>query len=308
MGATILIMMLGLITAILLVVGLTMKTERQILLDRVRRYGYEETAQAAVLADDLTPSFADRILRPMLRRIGRIGDQSPQRSAEILRKRLETAGNPHNLVPLEFTAMKGLGMILGLVIGATISFLTDISSQHKLLLLILCAGGGFYLPEKWLAGKIAWRKNEIQRALPNAIDLLNVSIEAGLGFDAAIARIVDKTSGPLADECQRALVEMRMGKARVDALRDMATRTEVADLGSFVAAVYQAEELGASLTTVLRVQGQMIRAKRSMRAREMAAKLPIKLLFPLVFFIFPSIFIVVLGPGAIQLSKTLFAQ
>ncbi len=305
----IIIMALAVVTLVLLAVGLTMKTERQIMLDRVRQYGYEEASQAPVLADDLLPSFGDRVLRPALRRLGRIGaGAAPGTGVEMLQHRLATAGNPLGFIPLEFNALKGLTLVAGVLIGVGVTFVVPRPPLQEVLIVVLAAAIGFYAPEKWLSGKIAWRKNEIQRALPNAIDLLNVSIEAGLGFDAAIARIVDKTAGPLADEFQRALVEMRMGKTRIDALRDMADRANVADLGGFVAAIYQADELGASLTTVLRVQGKMIRSKRSMRAREIAAKLPVKMLFPLVLFVFPSIFIVVLGPGMIQLSKTMLAQ
>ena len=302
------IMVLALVTVALLAVGLTMKTERQIMLDRVRKYGYDEAAQAPVLAEDLVPSFGERVLRPALARLGRVGgDRTPHQATALLRRRLATAGNPYGLAALEFTALKALGLIVGILLAAGVTFLVERPPLQEVLIVVLGGGIGFYAPEKWLSGKIAWRKNEIQRALPNAIDLLDVSIEAGLGFDAAIARIVDKTSGPLADEFQRALMEMRMGKPRIDALRDMAKRADVTELGGFVAAIYQADELGASLTTVLRVQAQMIRSRRSMRAREMAAKLPVKMLFPLVFFVFPSIFIVVLGPGVIQLSKTLLA-
>ena len=305
----IVIMALAVVTLALLAVGLTMKTERRIMLDRVRQYGYEEASQAPVLADDLLPSFGDRVLRPALGRLARIGAAgAPQPSVEMLRLRLAMAGSPLGLAPMEFTALKGLSLVAGVLIGAGVTFAVARPPLQEVLIVVLGAAVGLYAPERWLSGKIAWRKNEIQRSLPNAIDLLNVSIEAGLGFDAAIARIVDKTSGPLADEFQRALVEMRVGKPRIDALRDMANRVGVADLGGFVAAIYQADELGASLTTVLRVQGQMIRSKRSMRAREIAAKLPVKMLFPLVLFVFPSIFIVVLGPGMIQLSKTILAQ
>lgn len=309
MGPIELALAFGMITIILLAFGLMMKTERQIMLDRVRKYGFEETAQAPVLADDLTPSFSDRVLRPALARIGRMGSgMKPSEAAEATRKRLEAAGNPLGLTPTEFSALKGISLIIGLLLGVGLTFATQLEPQKEMLIIALFVTGGVLMPSKWLSGKVAWRRNEIQRALPNAIDLLNVSIEAGLGFDGAMARIVDKTTGPLSDEFQRALQEMRMGKARVDALRDMAARADVPDLGQFVAAIYQAEELGASMTTVLRVQGRMIRAKRRMVAREVAAKLPVKMLFPLIFFIFPSIFIVVLGPGVIQLSKTILAK
>jgi len=303
------IMVFALATIVVLAVALIMKTERQVMLDRVHRYGYEEVSEASVLTDDLTPPFSERIIRPALQRIGQMrGSMTRQEMSDATRRRLESAGRPHNLSPMEFSALKGIGCVVMLLASIGITSVTEYGRSQEILVVLVLTSLGYYMPEKWLSGKIVARKNEIQRSLPNTIDLLNVSIEAGLGFDAAIARIVEKTTGPLADEFGRALQEMRMGKARVDALRSMAHRADVPELVGLVAAVYQAEELGASLTKVLRVQGEMIRSKRRMRAREVAAKLPVKMLFPLVFFIFPSIFIVILGPGAIQISKTMLGK
>lgn len=299
------IMVFGAAAAILTAVGLMMKTERQIMLDLVRKYGFERVSDASVLADDLTPPFAERVLRPILQKLAKLRAAAPREGAELLRKKLESAGRPLGLTPSEFTATKGVGCVLMGIGGVGLTTMTSYGRAQEITGVAILAFLGYYAPEKWLASKTAARKNLIQKELPNAIDLLNVSIEAGLGFDAAVARIVDKTTGPLADEFRRALQEMRMGKARVEALRSMADRAQVPELGGFVAAVYQAEELGASMSQVLRVQGATIRSKRRMRAREIAAKLPVKMLFPLVFFIFPSLFIVVLGPGVIQLSKTI---
>ena len=282
----IVVMSLAIVTLILLAVGLTMKSERQIMMERVRKYGFEE-AQAPVLTNDLLPSFTERIIHPLAQRFAKLGgSMTPSQGNEILTQRLASAGNPHGLTPTEFKTLRGLTIALSLAAGGVVAIATHRGGTQILLILILFLCLGYYLPEKWLSGKTAWRKNEILRALPNTIDLLNVSIEAGLGFDGAVARIVDKTTGPLSDEFLRVLREMRMGKTRVEALRDMAVRADVSELSGFVAAVYQAEELGASLTTVLRVQGHMIRSKRRMRAREIAAKLPVKMLFPLIFFVF----------------------
>lgn len=301
-----LVMSLASLTLILLAVGLTMKSERHIMLERVRKYGYEEATQAPELTDDLLPSFAERIVHPLVRRFAKLGSSlTPSQGSATLALRLASAGNPLGLTPTEFATLRGLAVVLALVIGGSFAVVAQRAGTQVLLILLLSLGLGYFIPERWLNGRIAWRKNEILRALPNAVDLLNVSIEAGLGFDGAIARIVDKSTGPLSDELLRVLREMRLGKTRVEALRDMAVRTDVPELSGFVAAVYQAEELGASLTTVLRVQGQMIRSKRRMRAREIAAKLPVKMLFPLIFFIFPSIFIVVIGPGVIQLMRSM---
>lgn len=303
------IMVLAALTAILLAVGLMMKSERQIMLDRVRKYGYEQVDDAAVLADDLTPPFAERILRPALRKMAKLrGSATPRESGENMSRRLGAAGNPHGLTVTEFSVLKYIACAIAVLAGVGLTAVTDLERSREIMLVLILVAVGYMAPDKWLAGKIVARKNTIERDLPNTIDLLNVSMDAGLGFDAAIARIVEKTTGPLTSEFQRALEEMRMGKARVDALRSMAVRAQVSELSGFVAAVYQAEELGASMTKVLRVQGEMMRSKRRMRAREIAAKLPVKMLFPLVFCIFPSIFIVVLGPGAIQISKTMLGK
>ena len=303
------IMILAALTAILLAVGLTMKTERQLMLDRVRKYGYEQVGDASVLADDLTPTFTERVLRPALRKIAKLrGSTTRQETGVQMRRRLDAAGNPLGLSATEFSVIKWVtcGIAIGAGIGVTA--ITGYTRSQEIMGVLVIAALGYMAPDKWLAGKTAARQNVIERDLPNTIDLLNVSMDAGLGFDAAVARIVEKTTGPLAEEFHRALQEMRMGKARVDALRSMANRAQVSELSGFVAAVYQAEELGASMTKVLRVQGEMMRSKRRMRAREIAAKLPVKMLFPLVFCIFPSIFIVVLGPGAIQISKTMLGK
>jgi tight adherence protein C len=300
------LMSLAFLTLILLAVGLMMKSERQIMLERVRRYGYEEAQQVPVLTDDLLPSFAERIVRPLASKFAKLGaSMTPSQDSAALAQRLASAGDPLGLKPAEFSTLRGLAVVVALGVGVAMAMVAQMRGTNVLLVLILFFCLGYFVPQRWLSTKIAVRRSEILRALPNAIDLLNVSVEAGLGFDGAIARIVDKTSGPLSDEFLRVLREMRMGKTRVESLRDMAVRADVSELSGFVAAVYQAEELGASLTTVLRVQGQMIRSKRRMRAREIAAKLPVKMLFPLIFFVFPSIFIVVIGPGVIQLARSM---
>jgi tight adherence protein C len=309
MGLVAGIMILAALTAITLAVGLTMKSERQIMLDRVRKYGYEQVDDASVLADDLTPPFTERMLRPALQRIAKLrGSTTRRETGEQMRRRLDAAGNPFRISATEFSVVKWAMCGIAVLAGAGLTSIMGLAQSQKIMVVLIFAALGYLAPDKWLAVKTAARKNVIERDLPNTIDLLNVSMDAGLGFDAAVARIVEKTTGPLADEFQRALQEMRMGKARVAALRSMADRAQVSELSAFVAAVYQAEELGASMTKVLRVQGEMMRSRRRMRAREIAAKLPVKMLFPLVFCIFPSIFIAVLGPGMIQISKTMLGK
>ena len=164
---------------------------------------------------------------------------------------------------------------------------------------------GYIAPEFWLGRRIRARQKAILLQIPDALDLLTISVRAGLGFDAALAKVVEKLQGPLVDEFRRALAEVRVGKARRDALRDIVPRTEVAALTNFIGAIIQAEQLGVSISKVLQVQSEQLRIERRQRAEEMAAKAPIKMLFPLVGCIFPSLFIVILGPAIILIIKNL---
>ena len=161
------------------------------------------------------------------------------------------------------------------------------------------------MPELWLSRRIKARQKAILLDIPDTLDLLTISVRAGLGFDAALAKVVEKTNGPLTDEFQRALAEMRVGKARQDALRDIVGRTDVPALTNFIGAIIQAETLGVSISKVLQVQSEQLRIERRQRAEELAAKAPIKMLFPLVGCIFPSMFIVILGPAIISIMVNL---
>ena len=164
---------------------------------------------------------------------------------------------------------------------------------------------GYALPEFWLGGRIRKRQKAILLSIPDTLDLLTISVRAGLGFDAALAKVVEKLKGPLTEEFRRALAEVRVGKARRDALRDIVPRTEVVPLTNFIGAIIQAEQLGVSISKVLQVQSEQLRIERRQRAEEQAAKAPIKMLFPLVGCIFPSLFIVILGPAIILIVLNL---
>ena len=164
---------------------------------------------------------------------------------------------------------------------------------------------GYTVPEFWLGGRVKKRQKAILLMIPDALDLLTISVRAGLGFDAALGKVVEKLKGPLSDEFRRALAEVRVGKARRDALRDIVPRTEVVPLTNFIGAIIQAEQLGVSISKVLQVQSEQLRIERRQRAEEQAAKAPIKMLFPLVGCIFPSLFIVILGPAIILIVLNL---
>jgi tight adherence protein C len=171
---------------------------------------------------------------------------------------------------------------------------------------LLGAFYGFKLPDFWLSMTIKRRQNAIQIFMPDMIDLITVSVEAGLGLDAAIQRVSQRFANPLSEEFMRAMQEVRLGRTRVEALRDMARRTDVADLTSFITSLVQAELLGIAIANVLRIQSERLREKRSQRAREQAQKAPIKMVFPLVLFIFPALFVVILGPALIQVLTSGF--
>jgi tight adherence protein C len=156
---------------------------------------------------------------------------------------------------------------------------------------------GYTIPGIWLNQRIRKRKKEIQRSLPDAIDLLTISVEAGLGFDPALARVAEKWDNELCREFRRLLQDMRIGKNRRDALREVSVRCGVDDLRVFISSIVQADQLGVSITQVLRVQSQQMRVRRRQRAEELAQKAPIKMLFPMVFLIFPAMYVIILGPA-----------
>ena len=235
----------------------------------------------------------DGLFKRILQRITlqlSVNDQD-QRWAK-LRRQLTLAGNPGDLKPQEFIVLKLTLCALTLVAG----FLLPISFLNVVIL----AAAAWLAPELYLHEKIKNRQLAITLAIPDVLDLLTVSVEAGLGFDAAVAKVIEKVEGPLADEFRRMLYEMRIGRSRREALRDLSERTGVPYLQNFASAVIQADQLGVSISKVLRIQSQEIRRQRRQKAEEEAMKAPIKMLLPLVALVFPSLFIVLLGPAILQ--------
>jgi len=215
------------------------------------------------------------------------------------------AGNPGDL---KLTDWMGVKMLVGIavgVIGFLVFGLAATGIAAGVVFGVVGFGIGYLVPEFWLGSRIKARQKLILKMIPDTLDLLTISVRAGLGFDAALAKVVEKLPGPLTDEFRRALAEVRVGKARRDALRDMVPRTNVQPLSNFIGAIIQAEQLGVSISKVLQVQSEQLRIERRQRAEEMAAKAPIKMLFPLVGCIFPALFIVILGPAIISIIKTL---
>lgn len=231
---------------------------------------------------------------------------SPSGIADRLQYRLDLAGNPGSWTADRILAAKGLGLFGLAGLGALYGL------QFDLVWVIVCAaiGGvsGFFLPDLLLYNSGLKRQDKIRKALPDALDMLTVCVEAGLGFDSALAQVARNTEGPLSAEFARVLQEMQIGKSRTAALRAMTERTTVTELRTFVSSLVQASELGIAMATVLREQAKEQRVRRRQRAEERAQKLPVKILFPLVVCIFPVIFVVILGPGAITISQTLLGS
>jgi len=255
---------------------------------------------------ELQLPFFDRTILPLAQRIsGAAGRMTSSGYTERIEKRLALAGHPGGMRTAEFLGMRlivaaigaGFGALIGLIFfGGFVGAITGLAGGFLV---------GYLFPDLWLGRRIRARQHKILLAIPDALDLLTISVRAGLGFDAALAKVVEKTEGPLADEFRRALAEVRVGRIRRDALRDIVARAEVPALSNFIGAVIQAEQLGVAISKVLQVQSEQLRIERRQRAEELAAKAPIKMLFPLVGCIFPSMFIVLLGPAMIQIIASL---
>ncbi len=255
---------------------------------------------------ELQLPFFERTIRPMAQRMSAYASRMTSAGyTERIEKRLALGGYPSGMRTAEFLGLRLIVAAAGAGLGALVGLLF---LGGFLGALVGLAGGfliGYLAPDFWLSRRIRARQHAILIAIPDALDLLTISVRAGLGFDGALAKVVEKTEGPLADEFRRALAEVRVGRIRREALRDIVTRTEVTALSNFIGAVIQAEQLGVAISKVLQVQSEQLRIERRQRAEELAAKAPIKMLFPLVGCIFPSMFIVLLGPAMIQILGTL---
>jgi tight adherence protein C len=258
---------------------------------------------------ELQQPFIERTLRPLANRLsGGVSRVASTSFSEKTEKRLALAGNPGDLRVADWLGIKAIGAIVGAILFFLIFAVLNPFKFPVLIGVVMAVIGGAFgytIPEFWLGGRVKKRQKAILLMIPDALDLLTISVRAGLGFDAALGKVVEKLQGPLSDEFRRALAEVRVGKARRDALRDIVPRTEVVPLTNFIGAIIQAEQLGVSISKVLQVQSEQLRIERRQRAEEQAAKAPIKMLFPLVGCIFPSLFIVILGPAIILIIVNL---
>jgi tight adherence protein C len=275
--------------------------QREGSLRRATTYGHSRRA-----AGGHQESFRDRAVEPMKMGLAHaVLKLSPRMSVDKVSRRLMGAGVGRTLTPTSFLAAKALFAVGGFFGG---TFLGGIAGKGSLgvLLAILFAFIGFVLPDLFVSLKARGRREEIRSELPDALDLLAVSVEAGLGFDAAISKLTEHMDGPLVEEFSLTLGEMRIGETRKHALEKMVQRVQAPELASFVRAIIQADELGISLGRILRVQATDTRNKRQAAAEEKAMKAPIKMLFPTALFIFPSMFLIILGPAFLNFKGVFF--
>jgi tight adherence protein C len=263
------------------------------------------SAAPQAIQDELEPSFNERVVAPLLDRLVGVGRRfTPADYGERVRRRLEIAGNPAGWTVDRVTSLKvvGFGGMLG---GALLlSLALGLGPGLTVVLVAAAAVGGYFAPDLYLSQRGAERAEAMRKTFPDALDLLTISVEAGLGFDAALSHVAKNVEGPLSDEFSRVLQEMQIGLGRADALRALGERTTLEEMRGFVSAMVQADAFGIPIGKVLRVQAAEIRVKRRQRAEEQAQKLPVKILFPLIFFILPVLFIVVLGPAVISIVAT----
>jgi tight adherence protein C len=304
MSVQMMIILVGLLGASLTMFGLSRGRKTAISIDeRLATFGNAERTMT-LEERELSLPFSERVLKPAIKTwSNRLGSRSPAKTSEKYKLKLAQAGNPSGMGVAEFL---GLRILVAAGLGAGVFFLMAVfvgNASLALLLAPVLGVFGFLLPGIWLDRKIKGRRKEITRALPDAIDLLTISVEAGLGFDPALMRVAEKWDNALTREFARVLSEMRIGKTKREALREMAERADEDGLTTFVSSIIQADQLGVAITHVLRIQSDAMRVKRRQRAEAQAQKAPLKMLFPMVFLIFPALYVVILGPAVPQIVE-----
>lgn len=316
MGGTIILIIVGLVfvliiaAVVLVIVGLRSADKQDPLQERLSEFAQrvDEGSASSLEELELSRPISERIFFPLARSMGELAVRfTPQNALQATEEKLEQAGSPRGLDPTVFWALRFLGVgvgILFLILTAVAPEDSFIKGNIGFLMAFGFAVLGFFIPELWLRSKIGRRQHAIRKAMPDALDLLTICVEAGLGFDAAMGKVHEKWDNELAFLFGRVLREMQLGKLRREALRDMSDRIGIAEMTSFVAAIIQSEQLGVSMSNVLRIQSDGMRVKRRQMAEEEAQKAPIKMLFPMAVLIFPSLMIILLGPAALLLMQS----
>jgi tight adherence protein C len=300
----VLFFIIGAIT--LVVIGLRDRSESDPLQQRLAEFAAR--GEAATLEEiELSQPLSDRVIIPVARRLGEIVTRfTPQNALQSTARRLELAGSPRGLDPATFWALR---IIIAAAVAGFLLFIFSIgnidwSLGRKILVIAGFVLLGFYIPDMLLTSRIQRRQKAIRRAMPDALDLLTICVEAGLGFDGAMQKVSDKWNNELSLAFGRVIREISLGKLRREALRDMADRIGIPEMTSFVAAIIQSEQLGVSMAKVLRIQADQMRIKRRQIAEEAAHKAPIKMLIPMALLIFPSICIVLMTPALLTMMRS----
>jgi tight adherence protein C len=257
------------------------------------------------MRQELEVPFSERVVEPLIAKFSKVSKRfSPSGQAERIQYRLDVAGNPAGWTVERVQALKLVGFTALLMVSLAI---TIVIGTGLIKTLIICVGlsmVGYVIPNFIIYQRGYDRSERMQKELPDALDLLTISVEAGLAFDAALSRVAKSTEGPLAQEFARVLQEMNIGVGRVEAIRALGERTTIPELKAFVTAMVQADAFGIPIAQVLRVQSSEMRVKRRQRAEEMAQKVPVKILFPLIFCILPTLFLVIMGPAVIKMIES----
>lgn len=266
------------------------------------------TNAPSAITKEFDESFADRIMAPLQQRASKLGRRfSGSDAPERIRRRLDVAGNPAGWTVERVQAGKVIGAVTLFLVSLALTGVMGTGLTPRIVMVLGATAIGWLGPNLYLYQKVYDRSKRMQRDLPDAIDLMTISVESGLAFDAAVQQVARNTEGPLADEFSRVLREMQIGQGRAAALRGLAERTEVDDVKSFVTSMVQADSFGIPIANVLRIQSAEIRTKRRQRAEEQAQKVPVKITIPLIFCILPCLFVAVMGPAAIHIMDS-FSQ
>ena len=295
-----------LLLGVLIYIGLREESGNDPLQNRLLQIADDSEMPETLEELELSIPFRDRVLLPFARGLAGIMIRfTPQRQLEATRRKLELAASTTDATA--FFGFRIITTVIGAIAGAALAFV--VFDEGLVMSLLMVAGAallGFYFPILSLNSRIRKRQESVLKALPDALDLLVICVEAGLGFDMAMGRVYEKWDNELAIEFGRVLREVQLGKLRREALKDMANRIDVPDVNSFTAAIIQADQLGVSMAQILRVQADQMRTKRRQRAQEKAQQAPVKMMIPMVLLIFPSIWIVLLGPAALKIKDGVF--
>jgi tight adherence protein C len=304
MGTTVLLALIVGLGVLMIFIGIARTpttNTAQMVQERLSVYGGEKPLTIEEM--ELQRPFTERFLRPAMEQIGkRLSRTTPQKARQDLLNKLDLAGRPGNLTPEDFAAVR----LIAAAVMAAIGLLLGLLLANPLYLAIAIAVGailGFFLPVLWLNQKVEARRTEIQKGLPDALDLLVICVDAGLGFDAALTRVTEKFKNALSEEFGKVLREVSLGRPRLEALDEMGRSSGVEDLHNFIQAVIQSEQFGTGVGKILRIQADDMRRRRRQRAQEKAAQATLKMMLPMVGCIFPTLWIVLLGPAALILMR-----